>query len=132
MTTFPHSCAACYCRETRDRETLLHALSRSWRQASRDLPGKEWFMTDPKEIADGVRNIIGANALQGNASNLEIEDVIDDAFKDVAADDWTRLPADLTDRVDDYLCGRDRAWSAYSQTPSTESPRLVRIICGTQ
>jgi hypothetical protein len=66
-------------------------------------------MTDPKEIADGGRNIIGANALQGNASNLEIEDVIDDAFKDVAADDWTRLPADLTDRLDDHLYGRDRA-----------------------
>ena len=66
-------------------------------------------MTDPKEIADGVRNIIGANALHGNASNLEIEDVIDDAFKDVAADDWTRLPADLTDRLDDHLYGRDRA-----------------------
>ena len=66
-------------------------------------------MTDPKEIADGVRNIIGANALQGNASDLEIEDVIDDAFKDVAADDWTRLPADLTDRLDDHLYGRDRA-----------------------
>ena len=66
-------------------------------------------MTDPKEIADGIRNIIGADALQGNASNLEIEAAIDDAFKDVTADDWTRLPADLTDRLDDYLYGRDRA-----------------------
>ncbi len=75
----------------------------------RDLPGKEWFMTDPKQIADGVRNIIGAKARQGDASNLEIEDAIDDAFKDVTADDWTRLPADLTDRLDDHLYGRDQA-----------------------
>ena len=95
-------------REARDREALLHAWFRSRGQELRDLPGKEWFMTNPQEIADAVRNIIGASALQGNASNLEIEDVIDDAFKDVTADDWARLPADLTDRLDDYLYGRDR------------------------
>lgn len=75
----------------------------------RDLPGKVWLMTDPKEFADRARNIIGASALQGNASNLKIEDAIDDAFKDVTADDWTRLPADLTDRLDDHLYGRDQA-----------------------
>lgn len=109
IRTFQHSGATCYCREARDRETLQHALSRSWRQALRDLPGKEWFVTDPKETADGVRNIVGANALRGNASNLEIEDAIDDAFKDVTADGWARLPADLTDRLDDYLYGRDQA-----------------------
>ena len=95
-------------REARDREALLHAWFRSRGQELTDLPGKKWFMTNPQEIADAVRNIIGANALQGNASNLEIEDVIDDAFKDVTTDDWARLPADLTDRLDDYLYGRDR------------------------
>ena len=109
IRTFPHSRATCNCCEARDRETLQHALSWSWRQALSYLSGEEWLMTDPKEFADGVRNIIGANALRRNAGNLEIEDAIDDAFKDVTADDWTRLPADLTDRLDDYLYGRDQA-----------------------
>ncbi|MDE0110589.1 MAG: GIY-YIG nuclease family protein [Bryobacterales bacterium] len=95
-------------REARDREALLHAWFRSRGQELNDLPGKEWFLTNPREIADAVGNIIGANALPGSARDLEIEDVINDAFKDVTADDWARLPADLTDRLDDYLYGRDR------------------------
>lgn len=96
-------------REARDREALLHAWFRSRGQELNDPPSKNWFLTNPSEIADAVRNIIGANALQGNTSNLEIEDVIDEAFKDVTADDWARLPADLTDRLDEYLYGKNRA-----------------------
>lgn len=95
-------------REARDREALLHAWFRSRAQELNDRPSKNWFLTNPAEIADAVRNIIGANALPGNTSDLEIEDVIDEAFKDVPAEDWARLPADLTDRLDDYLYGKDR------------------------
>ncbi len=95
-------------REARDREALLHAWFRSRGQGLNDPPSKNWFLTNPSEIADAVRNIIGADALPGNTSNLEIEDVIDEAFKDVPAEDWARLPADLTDRLDDYLYGKDR------------------------
>lgn len=96
-------------REARDREALLHAWFRSRGQELNDLPGKEWFLTNPREIADAVGNIIGTDALSAGASNPEIEDAIDDAFKDVTADDWSRLPVDLTERLDDYLYGRDRS-----------------------
>ena len=35
----------------------------------------------------------------------EVEDAITEALKDVTAEDWDSLPADLTDRLDDYLYG---------------------------
>lgn len=96
-------------REAGDREALLHAWFWSRGQELNDPPSKNWFLTNPSEIEDAVRNIIGADASPGNTSDLEIEDVIDEAFKDVPAEDWTRLPADLTDRLDDYLYGKDRS-----------------------
>lgn len=52
---------------------------------------------------DRGRETVGASGLRDDQSNLEIEDVIDNAFRDVAADDWARLPDDLTERLDDYL-----------------------------
>lgn len=54
---------------------------------------------------DAVRDSVGASGLQDDASNLEIEDVIANAFRDVTADDWAQLPDDLTERLDDYLYG---------------------------
>ena len=95
-------------REARQREALLHAWFTSRGQKLDDLPGEEWFLTNPSEIVEAVRNIIGADAPSGEESTLEIEDVIADAFKGVTADDWARLPEDLTERLDDYLYGSDR------------------------
>ena len=94
-------------REAREREALLHAWFRSRGQKLNDLPGEEWFLTNPSEIVEAVQNIIGADAPFGKESTLEIEDVIADAFKGVTADDWARLPEDLTERLDDYLYGGD-------------------------
>ena len=95
-------------REARDREALLHAWFRSRGQKLNDLPGNRWFLTNAGEIEEAVRNIVGDDAPPGNGSTLEIEDVIAAAFEDVTDDDWARLPADLTERLDDYLYGSDR------------------------
>ena len=59
--------------------------------------------TRHNQNVDAVRDIVGASGLRDNARNLEIEDVIANAFRDVTADDWARLPEDLTERLDDYL-----------------------------
>lgn len=90
-------------REAREREFLLHAWFRSRGQKLNDLPGEEWFLTNPVEIEEAIRNIVGADPLSGKAGTLEIEDVIAAAFKDVTTDDWTRLPEDLVERLDHYL-----------------------------
>lgn len=95
-------------REARDREALLHAWFRSRGQNLNDLPGAEWFLTNVGEIEEAVRNIIGADASSDQGKTLEIEDVIAATFKDVTADDWARLPEDLTERLDDYLYRSDR------------------------
>lgn len=58
---------------------------------------------------DAVRDIVGASGLRDDANHLEIEDVIANAFRDVTAEDWARLPEDLTERLDDYLYGDGRA-----------------------
>ena len=42
-----------------------------------------------------------------DTSAPDIEDVIDDIFKDVPDEEWDRLPPDLTDRLDHYLYGGD-------------------------
>ncbi|MDE0261165.1 MAG: hypothetical protein OXJ37_02010 [Bryobacterales bacterium] len=60
------------------------------------------------ENIDAVRDIVGVSGLRDNAGNLEIEDVIANAFRHVTADDWARLPEDLTERLDDYLYGSGR------------------------
>lgn len=95
-------------REARDREALLHAWFRSRGQKLNDLPGEEWFLTNPREIEEAVRNIIDADAPSVTGSTLEIEEVIAAAFKDITADEWARIPDDLTERLDDYLYGSDR------------------------
>ena len=92
-------------REARDREFLLHAWFRSRGQKLDHLPGEEWFLTNPSEIEKAIQNIIGADDLNDDGGAPEIEDEIAAAFKDVAAEDWARLPEDLTDRLDDYLYG---------------------------
>ncbi|MYD71820.1 MAG: GIY-YIG nuclease family protein [Acidobacteria bacterium] len=95
-------------REARERESLLHAWFRSRGQKLNDLPGAEWFLTNPSEIEEAIRNIIGPDAPVGEATSPEIEDVIAAAFKDVTADDWARLPEDLVERLDYYLYEDDR------------------------
>ena len=92
-------------REARDREFLLHAWFRSRGQKLDGVPGEEWFLTNPLEIEEAVRNVIDTNdPLEGTAAH-EIEDAIAVAFEDVTVQDWERLPDDLTDRLDDYLYG---------------------------
>ena len=95
-------------RQARDREALLHAWFRSRGQNLSNVPGEEWFLTNAREIGEAVRNLIGHNPAPGNGSTPEIEDVIAAVFEDVTADDWARLPEDLTERLDDHLYGSDR------------------------
>lgn len=95
-------------REAKDRESLLHAWFRSRRQKLDDLPGEEWFVTNPDEIEEAIRNITGAGGPTGDEGADQIEAVIAAAFKDVPVEDWDRLPEDLTDRLDDYLYGDER------------------------
>lgn len=94
-------------REARDREALLHAWFRSRGQKLDEPPGEGWFLTSPSEIVDAVRNIIEPDALSSRGSALDVEEVIAEAFEDVTADDWMRVPEDLTERLDDYLYGSD-------------------------
>lgn len=94
--------------EARQRESLLHAWFKSRKQHMNDLPGKEWFLTNPNEIVEAVRNIIGAGVVSANVRAPEIEDVIAKAFRDVTAGDRARLPEDLTERLDYYLYEDDR------------------------
>lgn len=92
-------------REARDREFLLHAWFRSRGQKLDGIPGEEWFLTNPDEIEEAVRNIIDWNGpLEGEAA-LEIEYAVATAFRKVTVEDWDRLPDDLSDRLDDYLYG---------------------------
>ena len=65
--------------------------------------------TRDTQNTDAVRDIVGASGLRDDVNNLEIEDVIANAFRDVTADDWARLPEDLTERLDDYLYRGGRA-----------------------
>ena len=95
-------------REARDRESLLHAWFKSRGQKLEGLPGDAWFLTNPNEVVEAVRNIVGTHAAFHGGSALEIEDAIADAFKDVTSDDWARLPEDLAERLDDYLYRSDR------------------------
>lgn len=92
-------------REARDREFLLHAWFRSRGQKLDSVPGKEWFLTNPREIEEAVRNIIDANGPLEDEAEHEIEDALATAFRNVTAEDWERLPDDLSDRLDDYLYG---------------------------
>ena len=96
-------------REAKDRESLLHAWFRTRRQKLDDLPGEEWFVTNPDEIeCEAIRNITDAGGPTCRDEGAhEIEAVIAAAVHspDVPAEDWDRLPEDLTDRLDDYLYG---------------------------
>ncbi len=92
-------------REAREREFLLHAWFKSRGQKLDHLPGEEWFLTNPREIEKAIQNIIHADDPNDDRGAPAIEDEIAAAFKDVTVEDWARLPADLTDRLDDYLYG---------------------------
>ena len=50
-------------------------------------------------------DLVGHEAPAFDTSAPAIEDVISDIFKDVADEEWDRLPRDLTDRLDYYLYG---------------------------
>ena len=43
----------------------------------------------------------------GGVNAPEIEEAVAEAFKDVTAEDWKSLPADLTDKLNHYLHGED-------------------------
>jgi len=92
-------------KEAREREILLHAFFRARGRKLEDLPGQEWFLTNPAEIKEAILNFIGPADLAGDKSAPRIEDLMAEAFKDIKEDEWTRLPADLTDRLDDHLYG---------------------------
>ena len=97
--------ACAHDREARDREMLLHAWFRARGRRLRDLPGQEWFLTNPAEIEEAIRNIVGPTDPVGDRSTVRIEDLMAEAFKDVTDDEWTLLPPDLTNRLDDHLYG---------------------------
>jgi len=92
-------------REARDRELLLHAWFRSRGQKLDDVPGEEWFLTNPHEIDEAVRNVIDSKGPFEGEAGHEIEDALATAFENVTVEDWDRLPDDLSDRLDDYLYG---------------------------
>ncbi len=93
--------------EARDRESVLHAWFRARKRKIDDLPGEEWFLTNPGEIEVAIRMIMVNDESTGGVSAPEIEDEITEAFKGVTAKDWGSLPADLTDKLDHYLYGSD-------------------------
>ena len=43
----------------------------------------------------------------GDLKEPDVEDAIAEALKGVTAEDWDSLPADLTDRLDQYLYGAE-------------------------
>ena len=70
-----------------------------------DLPGKEWFLTNPSEIEAAIRAILIPDESTAQLMPLAVEDQMADALKGVTAEDWESLPADLTDRLDHHLYG---------------------------
>ncbi len=91
--------------EARRRESLLHAWFECRGQKLEDLPGRQWFRTNPGEITEAIRNIIVAEPSPGKVGASDVGELVASAFNDVTAADWARLPADMTDRLDDYLYG---------------------------
>ena len=95
--------------EAKRREDLLHAWFRERRQMIDDLPGKEWFLTNPSEIEAAIRAILIPDESTAQLMPPDVEDQMADALKEVTAEDWESLPVDLTDRLDHYLYG-DQNW----------------------
>ncbi len=91
--------------EARRREMLLHAWFASRGQKLEEVSGNEWFHTNPGEIEEAIRNLMGEDSSGRGANVPEAEDIIAAAFNDVTADDWAQLPLDLTDRLDEHLYG---------------------------
>ena len=91
--------------EAKRREDLLHAWFKERRQMIEDLPGKEWFLTNPSEIEAAIRAILIPDACTAQLKPPDVEDEMTEALKGVTAEDWESLPADLTDRLDHYLYG---------------------------
>ncbi len=95
--------------EAKRREDLLHAWFRERKQVIDDLPGKEWFLTNPTEIEAAIRAILIPDESTAQVKPPDVEDAMAEALKGVTAEDWESLPADLTDRLDHYLYG-DQNW----------------------
>ena len=95
--------------EAKRREDLLHAWFRERKQMIDDLPGKEWFLTNPTEIEAAIRAILIPDESTAQVKPPVVEDAMAEALKGVTAEDWESLPADLTDRLDHYLYG-DQNW----------------------
>lgn len=91
--------------EAKRRGDLLHAWFRERRQMIDDLPGKEWFLTNPSEIEAAIRAILIPDQCTARLKPPDVEDEMIEALKGVTAEDWENLPADLTDRLDHYLYG---------------------------
>ena len=53
-------------REAKNWESLLHAWFSIRGQKLDDLPGKEWFATNPDEIEEAIRSITGAGGPTGD------------------------------------------------------------------
>lgn len=91
--------------EAKRRESLVHAWFECRGQKLEGLPGRQWFRTNPREITEAIRNIIAAPPSPGAVGASNVGELVASLFEDVAAADWARLPADMTDRLDDYLYG---------------------------
>ena len=94
-------------REARRRESLLHAWFECRGQKLEDVPGRQWFRTNPREITEAIRNIIVAAPSPSEVGASDVGELVASLFEDVTAADWARLPADMTDCLDDYLYGNE-------------------------
>lgn len=91
--------------EARDGGFLLHAWFGGRGQELDGVPGEKWFLTNPHEIEEAVRNMIDLDGPLDGEAAAEIEEAFAGAFRNVTVEDWDRLPDDLSDRPDDYLYG---------------------------
>ena len=51
--------------------------------------------------------ILNDKESDGDLKGPDVEDAIAEALKGVTTEDWDSLPADLTDRLDQYLYGAE-------------------------
>ena len=108
----PHYLISIRCvdeRESRARETLLHAYFEVRGQKIEGLSGQEWFLTTPDEVYEAIRTIMFPNSQVYDDEAPSVEDGMAAAFETVTHEDWNSLPRDLTDRLDHYLYGTDQA-----------------------
>ena len=91
--------------EARRREMLLCAWFKERGQQLEEASDNVWFLTNTGEIDEAIQHLFGAELHVGSTDLYEEERKFAHAFKDVADEDWAKLPADLIDRLDESLYG---------------------------